>query len=405
MSDSDHRDEPLTSSDTATSSESFEPKSKPSATSEQSRSVAEPSSVAAPKVKASWAGRFALLLVLSLIAGLGASGWWLYPQWQARERALAQELETLRAQLAQIPPAESERALWQDAFGSTEASVSRLLESVQQDRRLLAQELTAMREADRAQREALRQFSAADQRIWQLAEARYMLRLAHQRLSLGGDVSVALTLLDSVDKSLQSLDDPRLTSVRSALAFDIEALSRVNVIDVEGTYFQISALLEQLSVASYTPAWIASQSAGSEMPDTLNQPTINDESVWGRLLAKFDNYLKVRPLQLEQDWVDPTQANMLLQNLQLLLTQSQIALIARDDRLYHASLEQISDWLDRYVIIDQDGQTHLRKRIAELQTLSLTRELPSIDRSIIALTDYMALEPETPARSNQDASS
>lgn len=405
MSDSDHRDEPLTSSDTATSSESLEPKSKPSATSEQSRSVAEPSSVAAPKVKGSWAGRFALLLVLSLIAGLGASGWWLYPQWQARERALAQELETLRAQLAQIPPAESERALWQDAFGSTEASVSRLLESVQQDRRLLAQELTAMREADRAQREALRQFSAADQRIWQLAEARYMLRLAHQRLSLGGDVSVALTLLDSVDKSLQSLDDPRLTSVRSALAFDIEALSRVNAIDVEGTYFQISALLEQLSIASYTPAWIASQSAGSEMPDTSNQPTINDESVWSRLLAKFDNYLKVRPLQLEQDWVDPTQANMLLQNLQLLLTQSQIALIARDDRLYHASLEQISDWLDRYVIIDQDGQTHLRKRIAELQTLSLTRELPSIDRSIIALTDYMALAPETPARSSEDPNS
>ena len=276
---------------------------------------------------------------------------------------------------------------------------------MQQDRRLLAQELTAMREADRAQREALRQFSAADQRIWQLAEARYMLRLAHQRLSLGGDVSVALTLLDSVDKSLQSLDDPRLTSVRSALAFDIEALSRVNAIDVEGTYFQISALLEQLSVASYTPAWIASQSAGSEMPDTSNQPTINDESIWSRLLAKFDNYLKVRPLQLEQDWVDPTQANMLLQNLQLLLTQSQIALIARDDRLYHASLEQISDWLDRYVIIDQDGQTHLRKRIAELQTLSLTRELPSIDRSIIALTDYMALAPETPARSSEDPNS
>lgn len=283
--------------------------------------------------------------------------------------------------------------------------MSRLLESVQQDRRLLAQELTAMREAHRAQREALRQFSAADQRIWQLAEARYMLRLAHQRLSLGGDVSVALTLLDSVDKSLQPLDDPRLTSVRSALAFDIEALSRVNAIDVEGTYFQISALLEQLSVASYTPAWIASQSAGSEMPDTSNQPTINDESVWSRLLAKFDNYLKVRPLQLEQDWVDPTQANMLLQNLQLLLTQSQIALIARDDRLYRASLEQISDWLDRYVIIDQDGQTHLRKRIAELQTLSLTRELPSIDRSIIALTDYMALAPETPARSSEDPNS
>ena len=403
MSDSDHRDKPLTPSDTVTPSESLEPT--PSTASEQPRSVAGPSSVSAPTVKGSWAGRFALLLVLILIAGLGAGGWWLYPQWQARERALAQDLETLRAQLAQIPAVEAERALWQAALGSTEASVARVLESVQQDRRLLTQELTVMREADRAQREALRQFSAADQRIWQLAEARYMLRLAHQRLSLGGDVSVALTLLDSVDKSLQSLDDPRLSPVRSALAFDKEALSRVNAIDIEGTYFQISALLEQLSVASYSPAWIASQSAPPEMPDTSNQPTTKDDSVWVRLLAKLDDYLQVRPLQLEQDWVNPTQANMLLQNLQLLLTQSQIALIARDDRLYHASLEQVSDWLDRYVIMDQDAQAHLRKRIAELQTLSLIRELPSIDRSIIALTDYMALEPETPARSNQDASS
>ena len=115
MSDSDHRDKPLTPSDTATPSESLEPT--PSTASEQPRSVAGHSSVSAPTVKGSWAGRFALLLVLILIAGLGASGWWLYPQWQARERALAQDLETLRAQLAQIPAVEAERALWQGCLG------------------------------------------------------------------------------------------------------------------------------------------------------------------------------------------------------------------------------------------------------------------------------------------------
>jgi len=350
---------------------------------------ATPSNMADPKqtkTTVSWAGRFALLLVLLLIAGLAAGAYWFYPILEQREAGLRTEIESLQARLAQLPKVEDERKLWQAALLEAQTRTEAMAESIQTQRQALAQELESMRASYADQREALRQFDAADQRIWRLAEARYLLRLAHQRLVLGGEPEVALGLLNTVDDSLRELDDPRLSPVRMALAQDREQLRLVVPTDIEGIYHQITALSEQLSGSSFQIRidQMASPDFGVVEVDSLG-------SAWHALVRKADRYFSVTPIDSISPRVSPAKFDLVKQSIRLYLAQAQIALLARDEALYRASLAQASEWLDAINLIDSQQIVHLKKRIESLMQLNLATQLPNVDRSILALTQYMGL--------------
>jgi len=338
------------------------------------------------KTTVSWAGRFALLLVILLIAGLAAGGYRYYPILEQREAALRSDIVTLRAQLAELPKVEDERKMWQVALADTQARTEAMASSIQAQRQALAQELESMRASYADQREALRQFDAADQRIWRLAEARYLLRLAHQRLVLGGEPEVALGLLNTVDDSLRELDDPRLSPVRMALAQDREQIRLVAPTDVEGIYHQITALSEQLSGSSFQVR--IDQTTNSDVQISEGD---NLGSVWHALLQKADRYFSVTPIEGESARVSPVQFDLVKQSIRLYLAQAQIALLARDQALYQASLIQASQWLDAIDLSGSGQVSYLQQRLKSLQQISLVANLPNIDRSINALTQYMGL--------------
>ena len=344
-------------------------------------------SPAARNAKASWSGRFALLLVLMLCAGLGFGFWRYAPVVIEREASLVSQVKALQAQLNQLPEPQAERELWQNAFAQTELQVKQTQSLVEQQRSALAQEVDAMREAYSAQQEVLRQFDAADQRIWRLAEARYLLRLANQRLALGGETTVALGLLNAVDDSLKALDDPRLGLVRLALAQDREALMLVVPVDVDGVYFQIAAISERLAEAALTPT-VGRQ--GSQ-PQNVAMPTDSAIGAWQSFTTKLNAYFSVQKVDPDQAWMRPAQSAMVRQSIRLLLAQAQVALLARDQALYVGALKQVEQWLQDYTITDAATMTYLQQRTVELQTVRLVAELPTLDRSLAALARYMGL--------------
>lgn len=343
-----------------------------------------------PKAKASWSGRVALLLVLVLAGALGFGFWRYAPVVMEREASLVNQVKALQDQLNQLPEPQSERALWQNAFAQTEQQVKQTQSAVEQQRLALAQEVDAMREAYTAQREVLRQFDAADQRIWRLAEARYLLRLANQRLALGGDTSVALGLLNAVDDSLQALDDPRLGLVRMALAQDREALMLVEPVDVDGMYFQIAAISERLAEAALMPS-IGNQGAQHQR---AAKPADSAIGAWQSFAAKLDSYFSVQRVEQDQTWMSPSQSAMVRQSIRLLLAQAQVALLARDQALYMGAMQQIEQWLRDYSITDAATMAYLQQRIVELQSVRLVADLPTLDRSLEALARYMGLPSE-----------
>ena len=342
---------------------------------------------AKPKAKASWSGRLALLLVIILCAGLGFGFWRYAPIIMEREASLQNQVNALQDQFNRLPDPAAERDLWQNAFARTEQKVNQTQSLVEQQRKALAQEVEAMREAYTAQREVLRQFDAADQHIWRLAEARYLLRLANQRLTLGGDITVALGLLNAVDDSLKALDDPRLGLVRMALAQDREALMLVAPVDIEGVYFQIAAISERLAEAALMPT-IGHQGAQTSGPEASNDSALG---AWQSFRAKLDAYFSVQRVEQDQTWMNPAQSAMVRQSIRLLLAQAQVALLARDQALYLGALKQVEQWLLDYSITDAASMAYFQQRTAELQTVRLVADLPTLDHSLEALARYMGL--------------
>ena len=354
----------------------------------QGASAAEDiNSPTAPKAKASWSGRLALLLVIILCAGLGFGFWRYAPLILEREARLQNQVNALQDQFDRLPDPAAERDLWQSAFAQTEQRVNQTQSLVERERSALAQEVDAMREAYTAQREVLRQFDAADQRIWRLAEARYLLRLANQRLTLGGDITVALGLLNAVDDSLKALDDPRLGLVRMALAQDREALMLVAPVDIDGVYFQIAAISERLAEAALTPK-IGLQGAQTPDPQASTDSALG---AWQSFTAKLNAYFSVQRVEQDQTWMSPAQSAMVRQSIRLLLAQAQVALLARDQTLYLGALKQVEQWLLDYSITDAASMAYLQQRTAELQTVRLVADLPTLDRSLEALARYMGL--------------
>ena len=364
-----------------------EPSSKAHQSSEGSPSRGTSKSPTAPKAKASWSGRLALLLVLILAGALGIGFWRYAPVVMEREARLVNQVKALQDQLNQLPEPQSERELWQNAFAQTERQVKQTQSLVEQQRAALAQEVDAMRDAYTAQREVLRQFDAADQRIWRLAEARYLLRLANQRLALGGDAKVALGLLNAVDDSVKALDDPRLGLVRMALAQDREALMLVEPVDVDGVYFQIAAISERLAEAALTPV-IGDQ--GSDA-GRVEPPEDSATGAWQSFAAKLDAYFTVQRVEQDQTWMSPAQSAMVRQSIRLLLAQAQVALLARDEVLYLGALQQVEQWLQDYRITDAATMVYLQQRTLELQSVRLVADLPTLERSLEALARYMGL--------------
>ena len=71
-------------------------------------------------------------------------------------------------------------------------------------------------------------------RVWKLAEAEYLLRIANHRLLMERDVPAALQLLKGADQILLEIDDFGFFEVRARLADEMLALGAVRDNDLQG---------------------------------------------------------------------------------------------------------------------------------------------------------------------------
>jgi uncharacterized protein HemX len=171
-----------------------------------------------------------------------------------------------------------------------------------------------------------------------------------------------------------------------ALAQDREQIRLVAPTDVEGVYHQITALSEQLSGSSFQV-----QIDQTINPDSQVSEADNLGAIWQALLQKADRYFSVTSIEGESARVSPAQFDLVKQSIRLYLAQAQIALLARDQALYQASLIQASQWLGAIDLSGSGQVSYLQQRLESLQQVSLVANLPNIDRSINALTQYMGL--------------
>ena len=308
-----------------------------------------------------------LVLMLGLFAVAGYAG---FLGWQQQQKTSG-EVAVLRDRLAQ---AQAQA----DALGQREQD---LLQQAQS----LTKSANSLQEQVAHNTDRLGKLPGAERQDWLLAEAEYLLRLANQRLQLERDWDGAISMLTAADNVLLETRNPRMNMVRSEIARELLALRAVPAIDNVGAIARLQAMQEQVTSLPWMPEKLILDPVTEQPVETLDK----QEWYW-QLWNNISNSISRMVRITERDApiaapLTPDQQYYLQQNMNLMLEQAQVALLREQAELYQSSLKRVSDWLDQYLVIEDERTRAARAALTELQNWDVNPAVPDISESLIQL--------------------
>ncbi len=355
--------------------------------------ISEPEPEVAPKAapapeqpaptprRGGWFTLFIALLALLLVLGLGAVAA-LYVKERGEDAAqVTTRLERLEA--AAMGRNDDLGALSE----RLENRIDKAVQPLRQGARTRDDQLRSLAATLESQRQELATLSATDLEDWNLAEARYLLRLANQRLLMAGDVPAAQALLASADGVLADVDDPALHATRRAIASNLAALRAVPSVDVDGLYLRVNALADQVD-----------QLAIFRLPDAPVGESVGETEDWqDRLergyqagLDKLSSYIVIRRREVPYEaLMDPQWEALVRQNLRMLLEQAQAALLSGNQVLFRESLQRAARWTQEFFVADAAATEALARELNRLSDAVVQVELPDISESLRQLDNVL----------------
>lgn len=333
-----------------------------------------------------WLG---LLLAALLAAGVGYLIWQQeqlqreYQQVQAQREQLDELEQRLQAQAGRLDELPGElRGELESILDERTGQLEQALGDEQREREELESRLTAALSDLQAQ-------SGMDRERWMLAEAEYLLRLANQRLVVESDAQSALALAESADQLLRELANPALHPVRRALRRELSALESAEVPEREELYLQLEGLSESLAGLPRTRP--SERMAPPEAEPAEQEP----DGLWARIQGSFANalgsleqYVRIRRHgEALEAVLLPDDHQRLVDNLQLMIAQAQVAMLREEPDLYRASLDKAHQWLQRYYP-EQERAVELRERIEQLRGETVRTSLPPLEDSLGLLQNH-----------------
>ncbi len=323
-----------------------------------------------------------LLLVLTLILVIaGYKGKQIWSHYQNEQEQRLNALEKVTAQ-------QNNRI---ESLGNQQ---SQLLESQQETLAKLENSQEAIQQRLDSHTQRLRTLVGTSRDDWLLAEARYLLRLANQRLLVERGTEGAQALLESADKILLSIDDAEILPVREAIANEIMQLKLAKTVDRQGLYLQLGALKHQVQSLPLVPFREHGDQPKSE---TSIEPISSEQKTWyqrflhsiRKAFKQLGQFVKVRDHAEKPNLLisEREQLNTINQ-ISLLFEQAQFALLHEEEMIYRVSLEEVVKWLDQYYS-HYDEYEVLHSETLALKQQPIVQSLPTIHRSSELLTDYI----------------
>ncbi len=223
---------------------------------------------------------------------------------------------------------------------------------------------------------------------WLLEEVEQLLLLANQRLTLAGDVPLAISALRLADEKLGEVGDPALVPIRAAISDELAALAAVPQVDVTGAALRLNALVAgvvdlPLGEDMRRPQW-----QQAEQGDEAG--AASEGGIGRQLFEDLSRLVKVRRTDDTQlPKLGPVQRFLVDANLQSMLRSAQGALLESRAELYRAALADAGDWLGRYFAGDDPAVAAAARTISELASLPLGADIPAVDGSLAMLRQHM----------------
>ncbi len=339
-------------------------------------------------------GKLLLVAVLVLLGVGGYYGWRHFGD-ALLARTQTQPLPTTAAPVSSdpdpTPRSPAEAGLGEaDQASALGPRLATLEERQEEEFRALEAQVADLQLQLNSQQQRLRQLSTTSREDWLLAEAEYLLRLASQRLVTEGQTGNAVALMTAADAILRELDDPGLFAVRQALARDITRLRGAGVVDREGIYVQLDALIASVPdlrvplVEEEGPAVEVAPEEAATWYQRLG------DNAW-RALSRMSGIVRVERLDVPAaPPLLPSEQALLQLSVRTLLEQAQLALMRGEQHIYTASLTRARNSIAAS-FPGSDMAEVFDEQLAQLASLQVTRPVPDVAASIVALQDYIAL--------------
>ena len=230
-------------------------------------------------------------------------------------------------------------------------------------------------------------FNDKDYEGWMLMEVQYLLNMANQKILISKDYSTSISLLNSIDKILLSMNDPKFTQLRQVIAEDRLKLLKVEEFDLNGMMLRLSNLVDK---TQNLPVIKKIESEVSKNSILINKN--NDELTFLKKLKKIllNAWKDLKTLIVIKEVSNPVspllsdqQYLLLKNNIKLLLNQAQISLINKNSTLYKNALDQLE------ILINQGFTTHDPLVKNFLKEISFLKEI-DFDLFIIDINSSMS---------------
>jgi uroporphyrin-3 C-methyltransferase len=228
---------------------------------------------------------------------------------------------------------------------------------------------------------------------WKIFEADYLLGIANQKLRLESDISAAAAMMEAADAALLGSGSNRVFAVRQAIANDLTSLRSVDIFDRQGVYLRIGALIEEVENIDLVNSMRENFENNSANDSTRVQPTPTSNELITSSLEFLSTVFVWRQWdQTPNAILASEQGEFIKQNLKLMLEQSQLALLMKDQTVYAQALKKSSDWLERYAVMDSTAGKLISSELVILSSTNINPVLPEISESLTLIRQLTSSE-------------
>ncbi len=343
-------------------------------------------------------GPIAVIALVVALAAVGASGYlWFRVEVQQRlEQGLAVanlsgEVKGMHQAVAAVEKQQAQLANRQDNLDQQQNDLANSVATNVRDK------ISAVEDRQSALEKQQQELTGSVEKVyadldrsldsWALEEIEQLLRIANHSVRLSGDVKMGLAALELADRRLQKLGDPRLTDARALVADEITRLKAVHHVDLTGIAVRLSAMsdaVDQLPLAQQPERPIGDKPAGPGAAEQQSSWQGAATELWADLrnLVRIQNVTEpAKPL------LAPEQRYFLVNNLRLMLSGAQLAVLRTDGATYTTDLTHAKAWLDDYFDTNDTAVASMIKDIDELSAIELRPALPDISASLVAISE------------------
>ncbi len=230
-----------------------------------------------------------------------------------------------------------------------------------------------------------------DDQTWKLQKAAYLISMAQLTLNWDKTTLPAISLLQSADLLVKSLNNPQFIGVRQSINNEVTSLEAVRQIDTTGILAKLGSL--SLAIEKLPLKKAIKKQTNNVKNKELDKTQSKWQQVLDKSLAKLSSVIIIRrhninfkPLISKQD------KQLIIRQLQLSLKQAQWALIHHQQQVYKFNLTQIDSSLNEYFDLNATATKAVMTSIIDLNEQNISPTLPNINRSYLQIMEIINLQ-------------